>query len=428
VVVITNMYPPHHYGGYELLCRDAVTQWRERGHEALVLTTTWRVPGVADPQGEREQGVWRDLDFYWDDHELRSPPVWRRFAIERANQGHLRRAIDTLAPEVVSVWHMGAMSLGLLSTLNRDDLPMQYVIADDWLIYGPQLDAWSRIFSERPRAGRLVQRLTGVPAALPDLASSGQFCFASECTRRRADEHSRWRFDGAAVVPLGINPSDFPVPADPPPERAWSWNLLYVGRLDDRKGIDSLVRAMPLLPSQARLRLIGRGDERYEAHLQRLAHELGVVSQVSFGVADRSELASIYRDADVVVFPSTWDEPFGLVPLEAMACATPVVATGRGGSGEFLTSEVNSLWFSAGDPRSLADAVLRVACDRRLRRQLVEAGLHTARTLTTVRMADELEARLKLLAEGYFDRGPGQIPGGGAAATAGRSLRASMNR
>jgi glycosyltransferase involved in cell wall biosynthesis len=169
--------------------------------------------------------------------------------------------------------------------------------------------------------------------------------------------------------------------------------------MDDRKGIDSLVRAMALVPSDAHLRLIGRGDERFRAHLESLAHELGVVTQVSFGVADRAELASIYRESDVLVFPSTWDEPFGLVPLEAMACATPVVATGSGGSGEFLAHEVNSLWFSPGDPRSLADAVLRLAGDQALRRQLIDSGLCTARTLTTVRLADEIEARLNVLAQ-----------------------------
>ena len=67
--------------------------------------------------GERQAGVWRDLDLYWDDHVVLRPPVARRLAIERANQRALRHALDAASPDVVSIWHMGAMSLGLLTRM-----------------------------------------------------------------------------------------------------------------------------------------------------------------------------------------------------------------------------------------------------------------------------------------------------------------------
>ena len=88
----------------------------------------------------------------------------------------------------------------------------------------------------------------------------------------------------------------------------------------------------------------------------------------------RGELAGRYRDADAVVFPSEWEEPFGLVPLEAMACGTPVVATGVGGSGEFLVDGVNCVRFRAGDPAALAAAVRRAGRRRGLRARLVADG------------------------------------------------------
>ncbi len=393
VLIITNMYPPHHYGGYELACHDVATHLRTRGHEILVLTTVWRVPGVRNGSEESEAAIWRVLDFYWDDHRLRRPVVPRRLAIERANQRHLRRALDSFSPDVVSVWHMGAMSLGLLTTLADHRLPVVYLLADDWLIYGPMLDAWARLFADRPRVGRVVRRLTGVPTNLPDLPRTGQFCFVSDCTRRRADELSRWRFPEAAIVPLGVNLADFPI-SEGPADGSWRWRLVYVGRMDDRKGIDTLIRALARLPVEASLRLVGRGDDRYQDHLMQLGQELGVADQVCFGVAERAELAGVYRDADVVVFPSTWEEPFGLVPLEAMACATPVVATGTGGSAEFLEDGANCLYFAAGDPGSLASAILRLAGDGALRHRLVQSGFRTAGRLTTVRLAEDMQSRL----------------------------------
>lgn len=86
----------------------------------------------------------------------------------------------------------------------------------------------------------------------------------------------------------------------------------------------------------------------------------------------------MYRDADAVVFPVEWPEPWGLVPLEAMALGRPVLATGRGGSGEYLVDGVNSLLFRAGEPAALAGALRTLAGDEQLRERLRRAGYETA--------------------------------------------------
>jgi glycogen synthase len=390
VLVVTNMYPPHHYGGYELSCRDVVERWRAGGHHVTVLTTDMRVGGVADPPAERAGGVWRDLRFYWDDHRLLRPPLPRRLAIERGNHRALAEALDAVQPDVVSVWHMGSMSLGLLADLVERDVPVVYVVCDDWLLYGPDLDAWSRLFVDRPRLARLAERATGVPCRLADIAE-GTFCFVSDSTRGRAEGHSRWRTPRATVVYSGIEPADFPSPPEPP-EQPWRWRLVYVGRIDQRKGTETAIRALGRLPAEATLDVLGRGDDDHLAHLHRVAAEEGVADRVRFGVVERTELAGRYRGADVVVFPSVWQEPFGLVPVEAMACGTPVVATGTGGSGEFLADGVNCLLFPARDHAALAAAVERLAGDPVLRRRLAAAGLATAADLTVDRLADVLEA------------------------------------
>jgi glycosyltransferase involved in cell wall biosynthesis len=118
--------------------------------------------------------------------------------------------------------------------------------------------------------------------------------------------------------------------------------------------------------------------------------ELG--ERVRFANADRSELQTLYAAADVFVFPSEWDEPFGLVPVEAMACGTPVVATCTGGSAEFLRDGVNCLRFRARDPSELARCVRSLAADASLRARLVSGGLATAAELDTDRLAEVFEA------------------------------------
>jgi glycogen(starch) synthase len=78
------------------------------------------------------------------------------------------------------------------------------------------------------------------------------------------------------------------------------------------------------------------------------------------------------------VFPVRWSEPWGLVPLEAMGVGRPVVATGQGGSGEYLAHEQNSLLFPAEDPEALAAALRRLSEDPALRERLREGGRATA--------------------------------------------------
>jgi glycosyltransferase involved in cell wall biosynthesis len=378
-------------GGYELTCRDAVQRWRAHGHDVTVLTTTWRLAGVEDGAEDRDGRVKRELRWYWDAHVLQRPPVWRRLAIERANQVTLASAIEATQPDVVSVWNMGVMSFGLLTSIVERNLPMVFVVCDDWLLYGPETDPWARMFLSRPRMARLARKVVGVPTAVVDLADAGPFCFVSARTRQRAEELARWRPRTATVTYSGIDPDDFPVAAEGEPERRWEWRLLYVGRLDPRKGIDTVVKALGRLPMGATLEIVGRGDQRERERLERVIRDAGVVGRVTFGHLERPELLSRYRQADVVVFPSTWEEPFGLVPIEAMASATPVVATGVGGSDEFLWHERNCLRFPAGDDGSLAAAIERLADDEHLRARLVAGGLHTARQLTFDLSADALE-------------------------------------
>ena len=405
VLFLTNLYPPHHYGGYELLCRDVAQGLRDRGHDVLVLTTSYRVAGVTDPPGE--QDVRRELAFYWDDHVFLRPWLPRRLAIERRNQAALERAL-AWRPDVVSVWHMGAMSLGLLATIAERKVPMVLNLGDDWLVYGPQADAWSRMFVERPRLAAVAHRLTGLPTGPPDLSDVAA-CFCSGYTKSEVEQRGRWRFRRGGVVWCGVDTRDFsPDPAGS--ARPWSWRLLCVGRVDSRKGVDTAVRALALLPDEATLDIVGRGDAAHEAQLRSLVAELRLDDRVRFDVTDRAGLVGRYRDADVFVFPVNWAEPFGLVPLEAMACGTPVVATGTGGSAEFCFDGANCLRFPAGDHVSLAAAIRRLAVEPVLRRRLVEGGLTTAHELSLERLVDVLETWHDAAAAGFPDGMPAPRP------------------
>jgi glycosyltransferase involved in cell wall biosynthesis len=386
VLTVGNMYPPHHYGGYELVWHAAVEHLRERGHDAHVLTTDTRTGDHgADPPYVR-----RDLRWTLRDGEFEQLSQREKLALARGNHATLDRLLDELRPDAVAWWSMGGLTLTLLEGVRRRGLPAVAFVHDDWLHYGPRVDSWLKTFRGRRAAlAPVAERAFGIPARV-DFGGAATYVFVSERTRRHALDRGL-RLPRTAVAHSGIH-EDY---LDPAPEQDWAWRLLYVGRLDPRKGVDTAVEAMSLLPAQATLELIGGWDAREEARLRDLAGERGVADRVRFGGhCDRPAIAEAYGRADAVLFPVVWEEPWGLVPLEAMARGRPVVATGRGGSGEYLRDGENCLLFSAGDAAALAAAVERLAREPGLRERLREGGLRTAPRHTEAHLNEAVERAL----------------------------------
>lgn len=363
------MFPPHHFGGYELVWRSAVEHLRARGHDVRVLTTDVDT-GTDEPDGP---DVHRSLHWHLRDGEFERVGPIGRFATARHNHRVLDRHLSEMRPDVVSWWSMGGLTMTLIEAVRRRGLPAVAFVHDDWLGYGPLVDPWLRLFSG-PRRGRLA-RLGEAVSRLPTsvaLADAASYVFVSEHTRRAV---AGLGLRNTTVAPSGIHP-EF---VDPAPSRPWEWRLLYVGRLDPRKGVDTAIAALEHLPRETRLTLAGGWDAREEGRLRDLAAEMGAADRVVFaGQCDRPALLRAYAAADAVVFPVRWEEPWGLVPLEAMGRGRPVVATGRGGSGEYLRDGANCLLFDAGDAAALAGAVRRLAGDPALRERLRAEGLQTA--------------------------------------------------
>ncbi len=106
--------------------------------------------------------------------------------------------------------------------------------------------------------------------------------------------------------------------------------FLYVGRLVSDKGIKLLINAFALLNEKAILTLCGEGNEEHE--LRELVELLGIQDKVNFvGGKTPNEICDLYNDHKIVIVPSDWDEPFGLVAIEALACGCKVIVSNRGG-------------------------------------------------------------------------------------------------
>ena len=383
ILAVGNLYPPQHAGGYELAWQHAMRRAREEGHEVRVLASSFHAdPGLA----EEDPGVHRRLRWYWDLERYRYPELRpsERLALERHNARELDRQIGAFRPHLVAWWSMGCMSLSLIERVRRRRIPAALIVHDDWLDYGFRHDQWISMWSgpRRSRAGRLLEPVVGIPTRV-DVERAGSFVFNSRYTLEHARELG-FRLDGARVVHPGIDERFL----DPLPPRPWSWRLLYVGRIDRQKGIDTIVEALAKLPPAATLQVWGTGDEGYVAEMRELAARLGVAGRLAFrGFAGQAALRQVYGEADVVIFPVRWNEPFGLVPLEAMGVGRPVASTARGGSAEFIAHGENALVFEPGDAGALAAHLARLASDGALRARLLEGGRRTAGRFTAAASA-----------------------------------------
>lgn len=192
------------------------------------------------------------------------------------------------------------------------------------------------------------------------------------------------------VIPCGVDLAHFrPIPQEeararigvpPQPHRM----LLFVGRIEPLKGIDTLLRALALLVERQPcwwgnicLAIIG-GDRRDSREawsaemirLRQLLGELGISELVMFlGSQDQRELPFYYNAADVVVVPSHY-ESFGMVALEAMACGTPVIASNVGGLSFTVRDGVTGVLVPREDPPALAEKIALLLDDEEFRQRL----------------------------------------------------------
>lgn len=351
----------------------AVEDQRARGWEVRVLCSDFVLDA---PLGPEDPDVHRELKWYWRDHDFPSLPRSEVASIERWNAAVLATHLETFQPDAVCWWSMGGMSLSLIEQVRRAHVAAVGVVCDSWMEYAPRFDRWTAGFRGRP--GRYLapvfEKRVGVPAVV-ELGAAAHWLFISEHTRDRSAA-AEGPFLHSSVAHAGIDAGLF-VPGLQRP--SWEWRVLYCGRLEDRKGVHVVVEALASLPSSATLVLEGHGEDEYVASLRAVADRLGVLDRVTFQYSPRAELPRLYADADVVVFPVQWDEPWGLVPIEAMAVGRPVVATGTGGSGEYLRDEENCLLYSPhSSGEALAEAITRLADDPELRERLVAEGFETA--------------------------------------------------
>lgn len=329
-------------GGVQVHIRELSRHLREDGHQVLVLT-----PARREPDEPWVRAVGRPVDLRYNDSNAPIDP--RPWSFRR-----VRDALKGFGPDVVHVHEPFAPSTSLWATLGAD----APVVAT----FHSGADR-SRLYDLAAPILRRVARRIAVRIAVS----------------KAAEQFAASRLGGTfEIVPNGADVGRFDdaVPADLGP----GVKLLFVGRLDERKGFPTAVAAFADLAEQRpdlHLVVAGDGPQRgavgsLPAETRERVHMLGVVPN--------ADLPPVHAACDLYLGTSVGGESFGIVLVEAMAAGLPIVASDIPGYDEVVRDGVEGLLVPPRSVSAVAAAAARILDDPALAASMSAAGLERART------------------------------------------------
>jgi D-inositol-3-phosphate glycosyltransferase len=335
-------------GGMSVYIRELARELGEKGHSIDVYT---RVHDPADPRIE-------DL-------------------AEGARLIHIRAGKEAKMQKMAVYFALPEFAFNLENFWQDNGLQYDIVFSHYWLsaLVGKYLQQkWQIPYITMFHTLGAVKNAIGIGEGEPALRIVSEKDTVRDCQRiivaTEKEKDDLIRFYSATpekvgVVPCGVNMNLFkPVDKMSARQKLGLTDekiLLFVGRIDPLKGIDRLLKAMPLLKNHESLRLVVvGGDENSRAELeelQKLSVELNIRDSVTFqGLIKQDQLPYFYSAADVCIVPSYY-ESFGLVPLESLACGTPVVATDVGDLKNIIRQGETGYIVADNSPERLAESI-----------------------------------------------------------------------
>jgi glycosyltransferase involved in cell wall biosynthesis len=398
ILVVSALYPPVAFGGYEVECSGVAERLRERG-EVLVLTSDLDRSTVA-PQADVRRELAR---LTHDAHGARRAPGAALSAVRAA-----RRAL-AWGPDLVYVWNGASIPQSALRVFADSEVPLAFRVCEHWfggLFVGDQFmrellparraparAAWAagcRAFNELPQL-----RLR--PRAPLRTAISWNSEAIKRMVRLQPFVEPVLERVGHSVPRFGdVYDSVVREPAAEP-------EIVFLGRVTPYKGLSVAIEALALLRSEheipARMVVIGPEDREHGEQMRTLAEDLDVAEAVSWrGPLAPEEVALALARAHALIVSSVWDEPFPLVTIEGALARVPLVASDVGGIGEGMHDEEHALLFPRGDATLAATALARSLRDHEQTSARVERAYARAQSF---RIGPYLDAQERFVADAH---------------------------
>ena len=348
ILFVSNIYPPAYLGGYELACREIADALSDRGHEVLVLTSTYKADTV-----EPEAGIYRELEHSFgrypeEDKPQDLPTVLKGDWFSPRNFVLALERIRGVRPDVVYFWCLGQVSISVAFAAQLLGVPCAFYVFDRWLLHVleryTQSPGTVKRLAKRHVLAPILRRLDFTHAAFGSRYL--QDCYTAEPVI--APRNPR-------VLYHGLRLDEWP----PPEAKARLHDpcrLLYVGQVGHHKGVHTILDALAQIETEHRFELdiVGTGPSDYQRRLADQAAQFRRTVVRFMGKKPRDELARIYAEHDLLLFPSIIEEGLGLVIVESMACGTPAIVSRTGGSPETVEGSPVPNTFERENARELA--------------------------------------------------------------------------
>jgi phosphatidylinositol alpha-mannosyltransferase len=363
IALVTEYYFPH-LGGVTEHVYNLARLLNDWGHPTTVITANMPVPSRgADPEENYE-----DAPFVRRIGHSRVIYSAGSFARVTTGWGLRQQVQQILRDEKIDVVHVhGGLApvLGLVAPEAAHELGIPAVATfHSWF----KRSALIRIF-RRQLQRRLDRHAAAIAVSQPVV-----------------EAHSRYLKADWQIIPNGVDTDFFrpqePRPASRPPE------LLFLGRLDPRNGLDTILAAMPAILArvpEAKLTIAGDGPLR--PMYERMARSTG--RQVTFVGRVNGNRPTYYSKADLYLCPTTMAS-FGVTLLEAMACGTPLLVSDITGFRELVGGGAEAVMVHKDDPAAWADAIIALLGDESRRRAMGAAGLSKSEAFAWPRIADQV--------------------------------------
>lgn len=354
---INSLYAPNIGGGAEIILQRTVEGLKDRGYQVSVLATGAE-PGL-HVENVNQVKVYRAglRNFYWHFTAQRPGRLARLgwHLRDRYNNGmraYVKRVIALEKPDLVVCHNLSGWSVSAWDEITAAGLPIVQVLHDLYLLC-PASTMFNKGHSCQQQCGRCERFRRGHDQR------SAQVKTVVGVSRFMLDTLQREGFFKGARSYVVHNASPAPAQTvthrstDPATKNA-PLRFGYMGTLSEPKGLRWLIEQFQRLPIDATLQIAGRGQNDDEARFKAMVTS----PRVSF-VGYRSP-EQFYKQIDVAIVPSIWNEPFGMVAVEACAYAKPVIASRMGGLPEIIQDQLNGLLCCPDDPDSLGVAMLKL--------------------------------------------------------------------
>lgn len=361
LLFVSNVYPPHSLGGYEMQCKKIADAFKFYDHDVYVLTSTYNLGMM-----KYEEGVFRTLSMSHPWIDDLNCDLFNDTAIVPYNYKLSKTIYTALRPDLIFFWNPLFISLSPVMAAQDLKIPRCFYLSDNSLFRYQAYDKATWTAPLRKFLWSLPLRVQTKYQSLTPLTDTIRWDPVICCSKFIANHIKSHDINlkNISVVHHGIHAEN--IPSKKSYKIGKTVKIIYFGQIVEHKGVFTLIEAINRYRRyhkdiKLKVDLIGPSTGNYQHKLEYLVDQYGLQKIINFkGQVSNKKLTEILSRYDMNIFPSEWEEPFSIGLLEAMGAGLPVISTSTGGSREIIRNNVNALRFKAGDAAMLAKTIHRL--------------------------------------------------------------------